>query len=80
MENNATVHAGITIPQEDILPAKNLDANRNVPKLLQADNRREHDSGVDFLSCVLLYDGAILAKKSDGAAAGTNRDCFKARI
>jgi hypothetical protein len=64
MENNATVHAGITIPQEDILPAKNLDANRNVTKLLQANNRRKHYPRINFSTIVLFNYGAILGYKS----------------
>ena len=80
MENLSTVHTGIPVTQEDVLPAQNLDANRNVTELLQPDNRRTHNAGVDFLSCVLLNHSPILADQCESASAGTNRNRFEARI
>jgi hypothetical protein len=63
MKNNATVHACVPVPQEDVLPAQNLDANRNVSVCLQPDHTRHVDTGINFLPGVLLDDGTILANQ-----------------
>jgi hypothetical protein len=77
MEDLSTVHTGITVTQEDVLPAQNLDANRNVSVCLQPNHTWHVDTGINFLPGVLLDDGSILADQCESASARTNTDRLK---